>query len=60
MISGRNFYMAPPASVSTALLRNVPLFAGLDEDQLSVLARTVERRSFGRNAIINRFALYRH
>jgi CRP/FNR family cyclic AMP-dependent transcriptional regulator len=46
--------MATPAVVSTALLRNVPLFAGLEEDQLRVLARTVDRRSFPRNATIIR------
>ena len=44
--------MAHPANVSTILLRNVPLFAGLDEDQLSVLARMIMRKSFGRNATI--------
>ena len=38
--------------VSTTLLRNVPLFAGLDEPQLDVLARALVRRGFGRNAII--------
>jgi CRP/FNR family cyclic AMP-dependent transcriptional regulator len=46
--------MAYPAKVSTTLLRNVPLFAGLDEAQLTVLARVTERKSFGRNATIIR------
>ena len=44
--------MVHPASVSTTLLRNVPLFAGLDEAQLKVLARMMVRTSFGRNATI--------
>lgn len=44
--------MRPPATVSTTLLRNVPLFAGLDEQQLKVLAGTIVRRSFVRNAQI--------
>jgi len=44
--------MARPANVSTTLLHNVPLFAGLDEAQLSVLVRMVQRKSFGRNAKI--------
>lgn len=39
-------------NVSTTLLRNVPLFAGLDEDQLSVLTRMMVRKSVGRNATI--------
>jgi CRP/FNR family transcriptional regulator, cyclic AMP receptor protein len=34
------------------MLRNVPLFARLDEPQLGVLARVIVRRSFGRNAKI--------
>jgi CRP/FNR family cyclic AMP-dependent transcriptional regulator len=33
-------------------LRNVPLFAGLDEQQLKVLVGTIVRRSFVRNAEI--------
>ena len=44
--------MSRLAIVSTTLLRNVPLFAGLDEPQLGVLARAIVRRSFGRNAKI--------
>src|SRR5471030_2098128 len=44
--------MAQPASVSTTLLRNVPLFAGLDEAQLTVLVRMIVRKGFGRNALI--------
>jgi CRP/FNR family cyclic AMP-dependent transcriptional regulator len=46
--------MTHAANVSTTLLHNVPLFAGLDEDQLSVLARMMVRKSFGRNAMIIR------
>ena len=46
--------MAYPASVSTTLLRNVPLFAGLDEAQLKVLARVIVRTSFSRNITIIR------
>jgi CRP/FNR family cyclic AMP-dependent transcriptional regulator len=52
MNTSGEFDMAHPANVSTILLRNVPLFAGLDEDQLSVLARMIMRKSFGRNATI--------
>ena len=44
--------MATRANVSTALLRNVPLFSGLNEVQLGALVRTVERRSFGRSVTI--------
>lgn len=44
--------MSQPAIVSTTLLRNVPLFAGLDEQQLSLLARTIVRKSAPRNARI--------
>ena len=44
--------MPQPAIVSTTLLRNVPLFAGLDELQLSLLARTIIRKSAARNARI--------
>ena len=44
--------MAQPARVSTTLLHNVPLFAGLDEQQLGVLARVIVRKSFGRNVEI--------
>jgi CRP/FNR family cyclic AMP-dependent transcriptional regulator len=44
--------MAKPANVSTTLLHNVPLFAGLNEEQLSVLVRMVVRKSFGRNVTI--------
>jgi CRP/FNR family cyclic AMP-dependent transcriptional regulator len=46
--------MAYPASVSTTLLRNVPLFAGLDDAQLKVLARVIVRMGFGRNTTIIR------
>ena len=44
--------MAQPASVSTTLLRNVPLFAVLGEAQLSVLVRMIMRNRFGRNETI--------
>jgi len=44
--------MSLPAKVSTTLLRHVPLFAGLDEPQLSVLAHAIVRKSVGRNARI--------
>jgi CRP/FNR family transcriptional regulator, cyclic AMP receptor protein len=44
--------MAQPAIVSTTLLRNVPLFAALAEEQLRVLTRTIVRKSVGRNAKI--------
>ena len=44
--------MSQQAIVSTTLLRNVPLFAGLSEQQLGVLARTMVRRSVGRNTKI--------
>ena len=40
------------ARVSTTLLRNVPLFAGLDEEQLNLLVSTIVRKSVGRNAKI--------
>ena len=46
--------MGQPANVSVTLLRNVPLFAGLDEVQLGVLARIFVRKSVGRNATIIR------
>lgn len=44
--------MAGPASVSTLLLRNVPLFAQLPENQLALLARVVGRKTFPRNTTI--------
>ena len=44
--------MARQAVVSTLLLRNVPLFAMLPEDQLAVLASVVSRRSFPRGTTI--------
>lgn len=44
--------MPQPPKVSTTLLRNVPLFAGLDEQLLSVLARVIVRKEVGRNAKI--------
>ena len=44
--------MIAHASVSMLLLRNVPLFAMLQENQLSVLTNVVSRRSFPRNTTI--------
>jgi CRP/FNR family cyclic AMP-dependent transcriptional regulator len=44
--------MAGPASVSTLLLRNVPLFSTLPEGQLSLLTRVVGRKSHPRNSTI--------
>jgi CRP/FNR family cyclic AMP-dependent transcriptional regulator len=50
MGAGRN--MAVQASVSTLLLRNVPLFAVLTETQLEVLTSVVSRKSFPRGTTI--------
>jgi CRP/FNR family cyclic AMP-dependent transcriptional regulator len=44
--------MPQQAIVSTTLLRNVPLFAGLNEQQLDVLARVIVRKSVVRNTKI--------
>ncbi|OGT79788.1 MAG: hypothetical protein A3H91_08210 [Gammaproteobacteria bacterium RIFCSPLOWO2_02_FULL_61_13] len=44
--------MAMPANVSKLLLRKVPLFAMLPEDQLAMLAMLVRRRSFPRGSTI--------
>ena len=44
--------MAGQASVSTLLLRNVPLFSVLSERQLVLLASAVIRRSFPRGATV--------
>jgi CRP/FNR family cyclic AMP-dependent transcriptional regulator len=44
--------MVAHASVSTLLLKNVPLLAMLQEQQLSVLTSVVSRRSFPRGATI--------
>jgi CRP/FNR family cyclic AMP-dependent transcriptional regulator len=44
--------MVAPASVSTLLLRNVPLFSVLPESQLALLTGVVGRRSFPRGAMI--------
>jgi CRP/FNR family transcriptional regulator, cyclic AMP receptor protein len=44
--------MAAQANVSTLLLRNVPLFAVLTENQLEVLTGVVSRRSFPRSTTI--------
>jgi CRP/FNR family cyclic AMP-dependent transcriptional regulator len=44
--------MVAHAGVSTLLLRNVPLFAMLQESQLSLLTSVVSRRSFARGTTI--------
>jgi len=44
--------MAGPANVSTLLLRNVPIFSVLPENQLSLLTSVVSRKSFARNKTI--------
>lgn len=44
--------MATQANVSTLMLRNVPLFSMLPEDQLAALAAVVSRESFPRGATI--------
>jgi CRP/FNR family cyclic AMP-dependent transcriptional regulator len=44
--------MAGPASVSTLLLRNVPLFTVLPESQLQLLTRVVGRKTYPRNTTI--------
>ena len=44
--------MVAQASVSTLLLRNVPLFAMLQEQQLTVLTGAVTRRSYPRGSMI--------
>src|SRR6266704_1775322 len=44
--------MAAPAGVSMLLLRNVPLFSALPEQQLVLLTSAVSRRSFTRGTTI--------
>src|SRR5215831_3175812 len=44
--------MTAPASVSMLLLRNVPLFAVLPENQLSLLTSAVSRKSFPRGTTV--------
>ena len=44
--------MVMHATVSTLLLRNVPLFSMLPEDQLTLLTKVVGRQSFSRGATI--------
>ena len=44
--------MAGPASVSTLLLRNVPLFSVLPDSQLTLLTGVVARKSFSRGTTI--------
>ena len=45
-------YMAGPAHVSTLLLRNVPLFSVLPENQLAVLTSLVSRKTYSRGTTI--------
>ena len=40
------------SSVHLGMLRNVPLFAVLDEVQLNALATVVSRRSFPKNRVV--------
>jgi CRP/FNR family cyclic AMP-dependent transcriptional regulator len=47
-----NKELTPPATVSTLLLKNVPLFATLPEDQLLLLTKVVSREQFSKNQII--------
>ena len=47
-----NKELTPPATVSTLLLKNVPLFATLPEDQLLLLTKVVNREQFSKNQII--------
>src|SRR5262245_65978444 len=44
--------MTAPASVSLLLLRNVPLFSVLPENQLSLLTSVVSRKSFPRGTMV--------
>jgi CRP/FNR family cyclic AMP-dependent transcriptional regulator len=44
--------MSNTSSVSTALLRNVPLLSVLNEDELALLARVVSRKSYARGSLI--------
>src|SRR6266446_4151099 len=44
--------MAAPAGVSMLLLRNVPLFSALPEQQLVLLTSAVSRKSFSRGTTI--------
>jgi CRP/FNR family transcriptional regulator, cyclic AMP receptor protein len=44
--------MAVQSSVSTLLLRNVPLFAALQESQLALLTSAVSRRNFPRGTTV--------
>ena len=50
--TGAGRIMATQASVSTLLLRNVPLFAVLTENQLELLTGVVSRKSFPRSTTI--------
>src|SRR6266851_664483 len=51
-IPGRTDQMTAPASVSMLLLRNVPLFSMLSENQLVLLTGAVSRKSFPRGTTI--------
>jgi CRP/FNR family cyclic AMP-dependent transcriptional regulator len=44
--------MSGTSSVSTALLRNVPLLSLLSEDELALLARVVSRKPYARGSLI--------
>jgi CRP/FNR family cyclic AMP-dependent transcriptional regulator len=52
ILGKRETRMAAPASVSTLLLRNVPLFSVLPESQLALLTGVVGRKSFPRGTTI--------
>src|SRR5258705_258667 len=49
---GRAKEMTAPASVSMLLLRNVPLFSVLPENQLALLTSALSRKSFPRGTMI--------
>jgi len=51
--------MVAPASVSTLLLRNVPLFSVLTESQLALLTSVVSRKGFPRGTTIMAAAMPR-
>jgi CRP/FNR family cyclic AMP-dependent transcriptional regulator len=44
--------MTRPSTVSTLLLKNVPLFASLSEDQLLLLSNVLQREQFAKNKMI--------
>ena len=47
-----NKELTPSATVSTLLLKNVPLFATLPDDQLILLTKILNREQFSKNQII--------